>query len=99
MEVSGGQHPLRSRSGREVSAALDAPGTAQQQDGPTSPLVTRPDPAAMAVSAPAALNRGPRAWQLGEGPMPVQTPSHPVSQSRMCVYVQHCVIHSAYRTT
>ena len=63
----------RSRSGREVSAAVDAPllQKQQQQDEAAAPLVSRPDPSAMAVSAPAALTRGPRAWQLGEGPMPV----------------------------
>ena len=44
----------------------------QQEDGAAVPLVARPDPSMMAVSAPAALDRGPRAWQLGEGPTPVR---------------------------
>ncbi len=41
-----------------------------------APLVARLDPSTAAVSAPAALDRGPRAWQLGEGPLPVRTAGH-----------------------
>jgi len=54
-----------------------------------APLVARLDPSTAAVSAPAALDRGPRAWQLGEAPLPVR-PEFVIRGTSVCAAARRC---------